>query len=81
MSSTVGSASSAHAEQHDAQAAALDPADVRTLGRLFAELQIADVLQPIACAAQPQLLRPLSEEICAYLDTLRVRPASCCCMG
>lgn len=54
---------------------------MRTLGRLFAELQIADVLQPIACAAQLQLLRPLAEEICAYLDTLRVRPASCCCMG
>lgn len=55
------------------QVDAADPADVRTLGRLFAELHIADALQPLVRAAQPQLLRPFAEEICTYLDTLKVK--------
>lgn len=50
-----------------------DPADVRTLGRLFAELRVADALQPLFRAGQPQLLRHVAEEICSYLDTLKVR--------
>jgi len=55
------------------QVDATDGADVRTLGRLFMELHVADALQPLFRAGQPKHLRHVAEEVCTYLDTLKVR--------
>lgn len=48
-------------------------ADIRTLGRLFAELNLADALQPVLQCGRPGLVKHIAVEICVYLDTLRVR--------
>ena len=50
-------------------------ADIRTLGRLFTELNIADALQPVFQCGKPDFVKHIAAEISIYLDTLRVRPA------